>query len=86
MLLVMSYNLQIVGAIILCVSLPLLVLLPLAPRRPSPPPEPTPDLSLTLLPSLSSCSGAFLGHFVFHRGIDLGAGAGEEDSKGLQCH
>ncbi|GAA5938039.1 hypothetical protein JCM3775_005319 [Rhodotorula graminis] len=47
MLLVMSYNLQIVGAIIL---------------------------------------GAFLGHFVFHRGIDLGAGAGDEDQKGLQCH
>ncbi|GAA5847031.1 hypothetical protein JCM9279_002659 [Rhodotorula babjevae] len=47
MLLVMTYNLQIVGAIIL---------------------------------------GAFLGHFVFHRGIDLGAGAGDEDQKGIQCH
>ncbi|GAA5916250.1 hypothetical protein JCM8208_001715 [Rhodotorula glutinis] len=47
MLIVMSYNLQIVGAIIL---------------------------------------GAFLGHFVFHRGIDLGAGAGDDEQKGMACH
>ncbi|BGP42620.1 copper transpport protein [Rhodotorula kratochvilovae] len=47
MLLVMSYNAQIIGAIIL---------------------------------------GAFLGHFVFQRHIDLGAVASEDESKGLQCH
>ncbi|BGP26897.1 copper transporter [Rhodotorula toruloides] len=30
--------------------------------------------------------GAFLGHFLFQRSIDLGAGAGEDEPKGLQCH
>ncbi|GAA6033261.1 hypothetical protein JCM8097_003022 [Rhodosporidiobolus ruineniae] len=46
MLLVMSYNMQIIGAIIL---------------------------------------GAFIGHFVFQRNIDLSADDGET-GKGLQCH
>ncbi|GAA5995979.1 copper transporter family protein [Rhodotorula paludigena] len=47
MLLVMSYNAQIIGAIVL---------------------------------------GAFLGHFIFQRNIDLGVGVGDDDGKGLQCH
>ncbi|BGP72981.1 copper transpport protein [Rhodotorula toruloides] len=29
--------------------------------------------------------GAFLGHFIFQRSIDLGA-SGEDEPKGLQCH
>ncbi|GAA5972555.1 hypothetical protein JCM11641_001897 [Rhodosporidiobolus odoratus] len=48
MLLVMSYNMQIIGAILL---------------------------------------GAFLGHFIFQRHIDLGASLDDGDlGKGLQCH
>ncbi|GAA5964020.1 hypothetical protein JCM8115_000872 [Rhodotorula mucilaginosa] len=31
-------------------------------------------------------SGIFLGHFIFHRHVDLSAYEGAEEGKGLQCH
>ncbi|GAA6018801.1 hypothetical protein JCM8202_002239 [Rhodotorula sphaerocarpa] len=30
--------------------------------------------------------GIFLGHFIFHRHIDLSGGEGPDEGKGLQCH
>lgn len=47
MLLVMSYNAQIISAIVF---------------------------------------GAFLGHFIFQRNLDIGVGVDDTDGKGLQCH
>lgn len=85
MLLVMSYNAQIIFSIILCVQGRCLPSLPSNQRN-------SQFAACAFVAAATSAdisplrSGAFLGHFIFQRSIDLGAGASEDEPKGLQCH
>lgn len=88
MLIIMTYNAQCIGAVLLYVGLRFAYTV-----RPADIPLFFTSLSLQRLVSslrtqlhLHVHSGAFIGHFVFQRSFDLSAGAGDDDSKGLSCH